>query len=277
MREVCCYFDDPGTWSMPIITLQGDPLDREVRVDFLVVGAGGGGAPGSNQLSNNFYPGGAGGGSGETQSFFICIKKPATDILTVTIGEGGIGAVPGNTSGAGGDSYVTYNGKRYRVARGGKPGVSTIGGLGYPYAGGNARAPVADNGEGTDFGVGGATVNDSMGGGGGASTSYGSQQYQTGGNGGSKPTLPVQGYDGGGGGGGYGDADAPSAGANGGSGIVIVTYSYVEDCEPEPDPCDPCKPSKPGKTHDADKVCDDAADIEPEVILDGVETPLEGC
>jgi hypothetical protein len=164
------YVDATQGWVAATGVNETNPaLDPIVySTDFLIV-AGGGGA--------SFAGGGAGGYRTSTQS----ITKG--NVITATIGAGGVSFATGTTTN-GGDSSISGT------------GLTTITSAGGGFAGG----------ETTNFGVGGA--GGSGGGGGGA---------ESGGSGNTPVTSPVQGY-----GGGTGYASAPNYGGGGGGGASAV-------------------------------------------------------
>jgi hypothetical protein len=210
------------------------------EMDCLVIGGGGGGADGSTELDTaepNHYNGGGGGGCGECHCFYLLVEHPNT--LTVTVGAGGYAGMSGTSS------YVTYRDTIYRTARGGLPGVLSAGGKGYNHDGGNACL----RGIGPDSGVGKAalvvpgaenTIRCSSGGG-GAGSSYGDPNQQTGGNGGcvsfgadgkSVEYTPAKpGYTGGGGGGGFGAPGQLGVGGKGGEGLVTISFTMTEEIQ----------------------------------------------
>lgn len=120
-----CCITASTTWTPP-----SDLVDGDAVVDAVIVGGGGGG--GSVTLCGNFRhignvsAGGGGGGGGAT-----AIRKPinitSTDACSVTIGAGGVGAVPGlgtamcSNAGIGGCTNFTDN-----TVGGGGGGVSSI-------------------------------------------------------------------------------------------------------------------------------------------------------
>ena len=192
-----------------------------ISVEYLVVGAGGGGSGGT--ASVNYGSGGAGG----------IVLSGALSVSTscpITIGTGGAGAI--GTSSAGGSSIFSS----IVATGGGGTNTSPTGGSNYSYSGGTGvtGAPYTGGG-GAGAGANGSTKN----GGAGKTISITGTSIGYGGGGGSADsTSPGTAVDGGalgsitgigasavanrGGGGGGGTST--TGGGNGGSGVVILKY-----------------------------------------------------
>ena len=106
----------PGNWSVIV-------PDWATSIAFLLVGAGGGGG-GGGWGSNNYHgTGGAGGGSGAVV-LSTAIRLNAYGNISLTVGNNGtrgmgdpIASLSNGT--AGGDTYITINGKTYTAGGGG--------------------------------------------------------------------------------------------------------------------------------------------------------------
>jgi hypothetical protein len=174
--------------------------------------------------------------------------------LTITVGNGGVGA--SNANGGGGEnSSVTYNSVTVALAAGGAGGTRATGNNGGSTAGGSASASIGDvvfdggNGGGGGFGgggggggsagtngaggIGGTGSSVEAGGTGGFGGAGGNSGGGEGGNGGSQPSNNgIAGYAPGGGGGGaksIADNSTNRTGGAGSAGRVVITYCALPD------------------------------------------------
>jgi len=187
-----------------------------LQVNYLLVGGGGSGSQGQDNI---FWGSGGGGGGVSDGTATVSVSTN----YSVTVGAGGVAAVPdNNTSGSASlftENYSAGGGTRgWRGGSGANSGVGGTGttgngGLGGPYngqAGGAGTVAVLD---GVRYGGGGGGPQGGANGGAGGGGQGG--PYQTAGSPGGTNT---------GGGGGGGDVYGNRAGGNGGSGIVKLKY-----------------------------------------------------
>lgn len=228
-------FNTPGpiTFTVPNFSGSIDPGDLViVDIDLIIVGAGGGGGRGN----------GAGGGGGG-QVIQMTITASEGDILTGTIGSGGLGGTSSNQSGTQGN-LTAFAGITAQGGFGGEGGNAGDGGAsGSGQAGGNGNAissPGRQSGGGgagaigagdnsfvssstTIGGNGGLGILGFGGGGGGTRNGGGGGSIEGSGSDGGTPGSSGNALDatnGGGGGGGI------NSGGDGGNGIVIVTVNF---------------------------------------------------
>jgi len=218
------YVDATQGWVAATGVNETNPaLDRTVYpTDFLVV-AGGGGA--------SFAGGGAGGFRTSTQS----ISKG--NVITATIGAGGVSAATGTTT-AGVNSSISGTGLTTITSAGGgfaggvsgNDGVGGAGGSGggggFDYAGGAGNTPSTSPVQGYAGGTGYASAPNYGGGGGGGASAVGTNSTggssSGGGNGGTGTASSITGSSvtyAGGGGGGY----AGTGGSGGGGNAATTT------------------------------------------------------
>lgn len=209
-----------------------------------LVGGGGGGAAGSTALDDS--KGGAGGGGGATVTINRSVVN--SNIISLSIGNGGLGAIASSTGfttdgtstvfkinsttiytadfgdgavGAGGGGTGGSSGSFY-----GNGGTGGDGGPSSTLPGGGGGGGVAVNGINLSY----AGLFNGTNGGNGTGLSAGTGGTYNGGNGGRSPvTNPTDGIYGGGGGGGGGiDEDGGSAaqdGKNGGDGLGVLIFT----------------------------------------------------
>lgn len=215
---------------------------QNLTADCLVIGAGGGGSGGTNQVNY-----GSGGASGVLRYSAAQSVSNGT-AYTVTIGAGGTGGSgsPSNTGGNGTSSSITGSGFTTITATGGNgSGASGTGGSNADFSGGSlgglnsgGGAGAAGNGSGANGGTGSSSysswtaasagfVNGIIGGGGGGTPDTGNSSGTVNGgggrfDGGSDMTIKSGRSNSGGGGGG---SQIGTQAGNGGSGVVIFRYA----------------------------------------------------
>lgn len=167
-------------------------------LEFIIIGAGAGGAGGQwNLLWQSVYPGSGGGGGGEVHTPPIPRSLIDGDAIQIFVGRGGSGGGnDGNAGGGGGSSrVVTEDGTL--VAGGGQGGVGRSGANTHFAAGGTGMIPGGHGGNGGRFETMGAPAGD-------GGDSYSQFELHGGG---------------GGGGGGRADGGTTNAGSGGQGGI----------------------------------------------------------
>ena len=196
-------------WTMP---------KSAKNVEFLVVGGGGGGAGAVNGGSNNTQQGGAGGGGGAVVTGFVKSLN-ISDILTITVGEGGDNGTGGSSTATGTGSAISGGTSSFAVG-----GISYITAYGGGGGGGYNTAAVAvggSNSGGTKSSADTALATVTYIGADAAANIYGAQLLR---NKGGVSYTSSSGYSCGGGGGGAATVGLPSTGSNiggkGGSGFV---------------------------------------------------------
>ncbi|HEY4063691.1 MAG TPA: hypothetical protein VGM30_17405 [Puia sp.] len=228
----------------------------QLPVEILVVGGGGGGGRNAGSSSSG------GGGASAGQVTFATVSLSASDVLTVTIGNGGLGyrnaplvnqtngnpssvagtpgtwtAVGGNAGGSATDGATSGNGgisvNTDLSGAGGRGGIADNGNdpTGWPVSGGNGTSSYTAWGAATSTGelVSGTYYY----GGGGAGGNWGGQSgggnANAGAGGGGRSNTDALANTGGGGGGANsnGSSGFGLPGGNGGSGIVIIRYPGV--------------------------------------------------
>lgn len=210
-------FNTSGSFQVP---------HKVTSLDVRVWGAGGGG--GFNPQNNRPAAGGGGGGFAMVQNFNVT----PNNIITYTVGGGGLGGSSTVTSTVGGNSSfgnITANGGgRGNVTTGGLGGGTINGSPGFSFNGGSSLNSAGNNNHG---GTGGATAGSFTGvgadgdqntGGTGGNGGTGVNGAGNGGNGGNNGQSGVNGGVPGGGGGGEGGNGAQ--GGNGGNGRIIVSW-----------------------------------------------------
>lgn len=196
-------------------------------------GGGGGGADRSNNFWGNRYAGGGGGGGGFVSGTLIV---NAGDVITITVGEGGVGGSSNGQNGVLGENSVVSHTSGTITAEGGAGGTTSNNPEGGAGGGANFTGSVSNKVFYTGgTGANGTNENGGGGGGGAGSTANGSNGSGTtggiggsanGGNGGSGSINDNQGDTGnnyGGGGGGSSDNNN-STGGSGADGLVKISY-----------------------------------------------------
>lgn len=216
------YFPNKESWTLVEFLTDGNWQVPKGITRVFMEGCGGGGAAGS--ITTNFLDA-AQGGHGAAIGLRVVDVVP-DDILSITIGQGGVGGSPkpAFTGNDGGDTIVTGSGVDVRF-RGG------VGGTDGGYNPANTIAPERPQGAGgTKGGVNGRDGENSIharGGYGGLFTvdtsSGGGAAYGDGGDSGTTPPYSIDAEDNSGAGGGTGN-NSGTGGGDGGSGRLYIYY-----------------------------------------------------